>query len=75
MSSILNIATNGLNNAVTRSVNAASSIVNASSTQKNTNNIDESLVTLKTAQVSYDSNAVVIKAAQKTEKALLDIKA
>jgi flagellar basal body rod protein FlgC len=88
MSSILNIAVSGLNNASARIANAASNIVNASSTMAITNktvssqqnvlpqdNIDiaANLINSSVAQTDYAANATVIKIAQKNEKALLDI--
>ena len=71
MSDALSIAVNGLNNAVSRVTQSASNIVNASSTGKN---LDSDLVDLKTDSTNYAANAAVIKAVEKDNKALLDIK-
>ena len=70
MSSVLSTAINGLSSAVARATHSASNIVKASSTGKN---LDADLVNLKVASTDYASNAVVIKKAEKMQKALLDI--
>lgn len=70
MPSVLNLALSGLTKAVTQAANVSSNIVNASST----GSIDTSLVSLVQAKADYGANVDVIKAAEKTQKSLLDIK-
>jgi flagellar basal body rod protein FlgC len=81
MSGITNIAVNGLNNAGQRAFVAANNIVNASSTptpqsiaDPSTRDVATNIVNLNEAGLSYSANALVIKTAQKLDKALIDIK-
>lgn len=85
MSSILNIAVAGLNNAASRVANsastianAASTIVNASSTTTNSSpndsNLTSALVAIKADSIVYSANAKVVKVVANLDKALIDIK-
>ncbi len=71
MFSAIPTAVAGLYQAVARATQSAGNVVNASSTGKN---IDEDMVNLATAKNEVAINAAVIKAQQKMDKALLDIK-
>lgn len=71
MIAAINLALSGLSNSATRAANTVSNIVNASSTGQ----LDQSLISLQEASIDYQSDAAVIKTAEKAEKSLLDIKA
>ncbi len=70
MSGALSIAANGINQAVSRATQSAANIANASLTG---NNIDTDVINLSVASTDVATNAAVIRAAEKNQKALLDI--
>ena len=72
MSDALSIAVNGLNSSVARATQSARNIVKASSTGEN---LDVSLVNLRTERTNVTAAAAVIKTVHIMDKALLDIKA
>jgi hypothetical protein len=72
MFSPLFVLANGLSQAVSRATQCAGNVVKASSTGKN---VDGDVVNLVSAKEDFSANAAALKAEEKRQEALLDIKA